>query len=285
MIHIKDIRVQTKTCLKNGKTQHDLGKVLQLYVVTTRKCNASCEFCEFKGEVEKVNLVKFKETFEKLSKYFYISAVHFTGGEPSLEIDTIRDICDYIKEKDVFIFTSANTNGIKLNELKEIKNLDNVALSRHGLSQKENENIFKTSSIANEDDIKNFPKNKLHLSCNMIKGYVDSEEKIYDYLDKYSDLGVYDVGFVNLMKINEYCKEKFAEFPKELSKCTQTKRFQNIQDDIETCQCRNWLYSNKNCNFVSIYNRHVVGKSDLVGALIYENNKLYAGWGGEEIQI
>jgi hypothetical protein len=49
----------------------------------------------------------------------------------------------------------------------------------------------------------------------MIKGYVDSEEKIYDYLDKYSDLGVYDVGFVNLMKINEYCKERFVEFPKD----------------------------------------------------------------------
>lgn len=45
------------------------------------------------------------------------------------------------------------------------------------------------------------------MSCNLINGHIDSQEKVKDYLEIAADLGVFDVGFIGLMPKNEYCKQ------------------------------------------------------------------------------
>ena len=284
MTKLNKLNLQKKSCLRNDGYQADLDNSIQLYVVITRKCNAQCEFCTFRGDVEEVDINKFKDTLEKIYRYYNISTLHLTGGEPTLDINKVEQICNITKTVDKNIKTSVNTNGIHLNELDNIKNLDNVALSRHALTQEENERIFKTNSIATEQDIVQFPKSKLHLSCNLIKGYIDSEDQIYRYLEKYGNLGVYDVGFVGLMKVNDYCKEHYIEYP-ELSKCTLTRQYRNIEGNKCSCECRNWLYRTSNCNLISVYHRHALGDTGTVSSLVYESNKLRAGFTGDYVEI
>jgi len=284
MIKLGNLNLQKRTCLRNDGYQGDLDNSIQLYVVVNRKCNAQCEFCTFRGDVEEVDIHKFKDTLEKIYKYYNISTLHLTGGEPTLDINKVEQICNTAKTVDKCIKTSVNTNGIHLNELDNIKNLNNVALSRHGITDDENYEIFKTNSVANTEQIKAFTKSKLHLSCNLIQGHVDSEEKIYQYLEMCSTLGVFDVGFVGLMNVNEYCKTRYIEFP-NLSKCTFTKGYKNIETGECTCECRNWLYRAENQHLISIYHRHAVKSTNITSYLVYENNRLRAGFNGEQVEV
>lgn len=114
--------------------------------------------------------------------------------------------------------TSVNTNGIHLNELGQLVQsglLNNIALSRHGLTDKENQEIFKTNTIPTDEDIKAFVDKYgqvIHLSCNLIEGYVDSPESVVDYLEKAASFGINDVGIVSLMNKNQYCKDKYVDY-------------------------------------------------------------------------
>lgn len=53
---------------------------------------------------------------------------------------------------------------------------------------------------------------KIHLTCNLIRGIVDSEKAVIAYLEKAKSLGVYDVGFVSLMKVNKFCEDNHVDF-------------------------------------------------------------------------
>lgn len=284
MLKLNQLKLKEKGCLRNDGYQVDLPNVTSLYVVTNRTCNAHCKFCTFCGQCEDVDIAKLKYALDRIYRYFELSAVHITGGEPTLLLDKVEQICTAAKAKDSFIKTSVNTNGKHLADLAGISVLDNVALSRHGISDTENFEIFGTTDVAAMRDIVDFPKSKLHLSCNLIKGHIDSEDKIYQYLEMCSELGVYDVGIVGLMPVNQYCREHYAEYP-ELHKCITTRSYRNIVNDVAVCECRNWLYRAHNCNMISVYHRHALRNTEVVSYLVYENNKLRIGFNGEFIDL
>lgn len=282
MIRLEDLRLQEKTCMDEMGQRCDLDNTISLYIVTTRNCNATCDFCEYRGDVQDVDIAIFEETIKKIQSKYNINVIHFTGGEPTLRLDTIKKVCHIAKQYD--ISTSVNTNGLYLNELAGIDGLNNVALSRHGITDEDNFKIFHTKSIATKKDILSFPKQKLHLSCNLIRGYVDSEEKIYEYLEESANMGVFDIGFVGLMKINPFCEENFIAYP-NLSKCTFTTSHRNMVGNECVCQCKNYLYRAKNLHFISIYERNVLKNTPYVSYLVYENNKLRVGFGGDFVSL
>lgn len=290
---IKNIHTIDKTCVNSeGEyykyTEFD-RKPISLYIVVTRDCNARCPFCEYRGKLKKININKFEEIFIELSKYYDITTVHFTGGEPTLELDTINVLSKVIKEISPLTKTSVNTNGIFLNELSNIDTIDNIALSRHTIIDKDNFNIFRTNNIAAYEDIyNNNHKEKIHLSCNLIKGYIDSSDKILEYLEMASKLDINDVGFVSLMDINDYCEENFVEFsniiPKEEDFFYKTRNYKCINNkNIITCKCENYLYRAKNMNFISMYHRYAIKNNEKADFLVYENNHLKQGFNGNII--
>lgn len=283
-MNIKDLKLRNKTCLLNNKEQYTIENAMGMYIVADRKCNASCEFCEFRNGVSEVDLDKLKETIIKLYKMFGIPTIHITGGEPTLDLVKLKGIVNIIKEINNSIHISVNTNGINLNKLVEI-DINNIALSRHGLTDEENFEIFGTDNIAKEKDIKKFPKSKLHLSCNLIRGHVDSEIKVREYLNKYGNLGVFDVGFVSLMKVNKYCEDSYIG--DEIFNNFKSSRHYKLIDNGELkCECRNYLYTTDKNKLVSFYKRGVIQRNFTeTSYLVYENNRLRNGFGGEYIEI
>lgn len=289
--NIKDkIKFKHETCEMNGQTREIKDNEIALYVVVTGKCNAHCKFCEFTGERGTLDPERFKILFDELSKICFITTVHFTGGEPTVELDTVKKCTDYIKQRSKWTTTSVNTNGFKLGDLLEIETVDNVALSRHAISDEDNLEIFGTPTVPSIDRIKNCKhKEKIHLSCNLIKDYIDTEDKILEYLEFSSTIRVNDVGIVTLMNINDYCSKHFVDYPdlsnKESKKFIKTRCFRNIGGETkkECCRCENYLYRASNLGMISMYHRYAIQSKEISNYLVYENGVLKQGFNGEEI--
>lgn len=260
-----------------------------LYVVMTRNCNAKCPFCEFRGNIDTVDTNIFKRYFAELLTKCVVTTVHFTGGEPSLEKDTLFEICKYIKEVSPHTVTSVNTNGIYLKELVECAYIDNVALSRHHYEDDINQQLFGTQSIATLEDIRNLTdKSKLHVSCNLMKGYIDSKEELQRYLDTLGSVEVQDVGLVGLMSVNDFCKTHYIDIldidVASLDKIINNRRFYKKVEDKKVCECLNFLYTSKDYTLMSVYYRHAID-SKLSGSafLVYENNHIKKGFSGDNL--
>lgn len=291
MNSLGNIKCREYYCSVDGNTPQKMNdKEISLYIVTTRNCTAHCEFCEYnKGKV-KLNIESVKRAIDEIVKYFYLKEIHFTGGEPSLESDAINKICKYAKTRNPLVQTSVNTNGFNLNRLESIKDLDNVAISRHAIADSANCEVFGTNCVAYASDILAFKdKSKLHLSCNLIKGYVDSFDKILDYLEFAATLGINDVGLVSLMNINDYCKQHFVDFNKLdiklTDRFTKTKCCRDIGDGTSPvcCICENYLYQASSMKLVSMYHRYAIQSNKVCSYLVFENGKLKLGFSGKTI--
>ena len=151
-----------------------------------------------------------------------------------------------------------------------------------------NENIFRSDKVPSATDIEKFKdKQKLHLSCNLIKGYIDNDKEIKNYLEKSAEIGVEDVGFVSLMPINNYCKEKSIDFSdidfKYNNRFIVNQYFDRVKDGKCICKCRNYLYLAKNGHVVTVYSRYYVDNSCNDGAIVYMDNQLKQGFSGPVI--
>lgn len=282
------IEFKHKTCMdKYNECNPIKENVISLYVVMTRKCNVNCPFCEFtKGSVI-VDIEQFEKLYKELRQICYISTVHFTGGEPTLELDKIKRICNIVKESDDFTQTSVNTNGIFIEKLEGIYELDNISLSRHHYDDSKNIEIFGNNSVPTVERISNFKeKNKLHLSCNLIKGYIDNEVEIQKYLDFAGNLDIHDIGVVSLMGINDYCINNFVSFENiDLSKIPNlcnSRCYRKFKEntDLLLCRCDNYLYTTSDMKLVSMYHRYAIKNDEIADCLVYENNHIKQGFNG-----
>lgn len=285
----KGIQFKRYGCIINNKEQYEIPyRQINLYVVLGRNCNANCSFCEYCNSESNINLNKFEETIKWLNNICKIGTVHITGGEPTLDLNLLKAILKIVKTTDNLITTSVNTNGIHLKELEDIEGLDNIALSRHAITDIENYEIFKTNSVPSTETLIQFKnKNKLHLSCNLIKGYIDNEEKIRQYLEFAANIGVIDIGLVSLMQVNKFCKIHYVEMPILTldNRLIKNKEHYSLNCDTKEieCKCENYLYLANNMKIISMYHRHAIKNNCIADYLVYDNNIIKQGFSGKEI--
>jgi len=118
---------------------------------------------------------------------------------------------------------------------------------------------------------------------NLIKRYIDCEEEIIKYLQFASEVGIYDVGFVSLMRINDYCKENqvlFDNIDFTSGRIRKTKEWKNK----DYCRCANYLYIPKNNDrLVKFYGRYVCQSKNTESQLVFDGINLRDGFGGNII--
>jgi pyruvate-formate lyase-activating enzyme len=280
-----------KTCEdENGNSIEITENSIDLYIVMTRNCNVHCPFCTYhslKENTSQIEINKVKETLDELSKICILNTIHFTGGEPTLELDKIIEISTYAKKIFPSVITSVNTNGSFLSSLGGLQCLDNIALSRHHYDDEKNWEIFGNKLPPTKDMIASFPdKNKLHLSCNLIKGYIDNEQKLEDFLEFSSHIEVNDIGIVSLMDNCKYSIDNFIDFEQfDLSKIEHLKKCKihckKDENNISICRCENYLYQAQNMRLISMYHRHAIKSNNIADYLVInsnENNNLTQGF-------
>jgi hypothetical protein len=161
--------------------------------------------------------------------------------------------------------------------------LDSIALSRHHYSDAINTSVFNTM-VPSSNEIMEFQrKDILHLSCCLMKDFIGNEAEIYKYLEYASSIGCEDVGFVTLMKVNQYSEQQFVDFA-DLGIQPSSNMFitQNWNNNGK-CRCRNYVYLADNTQVIRVYSRYYVDKNFCQSVLVFDGQNLRIGFDGQII--
>ena len=228
------------------------------------------------------DLKKFKKILSYLQENdIRINKINFTGGEPALDLNTLDIIYSTIKTTHPHVELTINTNGFNIDKIFENFYFEYYALSRHHYDDDKNKEIF-GANVPSFDEIKKYSeRDNIHLRCNLIKGYIDSKEEVITYIEKFSDIGIIDFGFVSLMQLNNYCIDNFIDYNVTQFDIENMKL--NFQQKTNGCSCKNYLYSTRNGNIVQLYSRFNKDYTNQYNTLVFDVNKLTVGFGGEVI--
>jgi len=287
------LTVKENKCSLNGIKGTKIDKpYINMYVTLTNTCNASCNFCcnhKNRNKLIDFNFYKFYYIIHEVHRQLNINKLSFTGGEPALNIDLLKNCVKAVKDMDNEIFTIVNTNGSNLMKIAEFAEyFDSIAISRHHYKDDINGEIFDSLTIPHSDTIKKFPYlDKLHLSCMLQKNCIKDAEDIMFYLEHAAKLGISDVGFVSLMPVNEYCKKNFIDFKNIDFDSIENLYISKEWNNENYCRCRNYLYIPKfdesKINVVKMYTRYYVDPSYCTSTLVFDGEYLRKGFNGDII--
>lgn len=223
---------------------------LWLYVHITDRCNAECPFCVNGGNNSPSPVVDpdaFAKALEMVEPFVY--GISFTGGEPLLYpelLDELVGITDRIVSPDVEIDTTTNgTNFDKLVSLKHFDRIFSVHISRHLVSQEENNALMKHRGIP-DNELKAIMKGmkdpgKLVFNCVLHKGGVETCSDVASYLDNSISVGIRNNSFITMFRANDFCRENYVspyDFPV-----------------ISDSECEKWNAEHPDAHF-TVWNRH-----------------------------
>lgn len=253
-------------------------------------CNAKCPFCIEDCKKKSFDIDKLGEVVKHISSKLKIRKVSFTGGEPTLNIKLLEKAFTVVKSNADDVFTVINTNGYDFEGIfnSDILNqVNSVSLSRHHYFDQYNRQLFGSiipSPILAHILLMNKEiADKVHFSCNLIKGYIDSAEQIKMYLDMANSMGVHDVGFVSLMPLNEYCIEHAVAFP-DVSVIPNLMKMKEWHYN-DCCECANYLYLPSVADFkdgvVKVYHRNPKSPMNFENMLMFDGKNLKVGFNGK----
>lgn len=171
-----------------------------IYLITTYRCNWNCQFCLFRFNVEAETTVD--EYVQRLEYSILDSSrkvyIKITGGEPFIKTGLLREIFKVAdKHRDKIYKIGIGSNGsIPLPKFFNDVNIrTHIFLSRHSVKDK----LPRPSDLARRIDN---PMIDFRTNCNLIKGGVDSVEKIEQYVkEKHSSSGITHFCFRELSKV------------------------------------------------------------------------------------
>jgi pyruvate-formate lyase-activating enzyme len=281
-----EISLRKYTCsLFGAEPQPVVEPYLNLYV-RFKGCNAHCSFCEFMNTASPFNEKKYQQVLHEVKSKIKINKISFTGGEPTLNFDQFKHIYQLTAQEVASAFV-INTNGYQLKRIFEddeiMKRIDSISLSRHHYNDQLNNEIlgFEAPTI---QQIKKLPQNHLfNLTCNLIKGYIDSKAEIYRYLEHAANLGIDYVGLVSLMPINDYCKQEYIDF-ESLDLVGERFKLMREQNFEDYCKCYNYLYIPENVNSViRVYYKNTYRPHQMTTSLVFDGENLSVGFSGPKI--
>lgn len=287
----KQVKLKTHNChLFDQEAQPVAEPYLNLYV-RTKFCNAKCRFCTYADDASKFNKERYKAVLKEITSKIKIRKLAVSGGEPTLYWDNFEYITYVGRE---FIGPEAelsmNTDGFRWEKLWSdpiMKEYNYIQLSRHHYNDELNNQIFQTDTPTSQQikwaaELQTHP-HQFQFRCNLIKGFIDSKEEVFKYLDWSNDLGVNDVGLVSLMPVNDYSKENFIYFHiKELigDNFFLTKKWERHGGG---CQCFNYVYTPSEDKFrrpIRVYHKNTFKPSDINETVVFDGYNLRVGFDG-----
>ena len=193
----------------NGKKWNFYWNI-NIYVDLSSKCNANCAFC--------INRVNFKrkdvpDDFYVSNFYKSIKAVRFldpsiqiVGGEPTLNPDRLYALADLISDLNLRK-PVLGTNGFQLcndNLIQRIApTFQHINISRHHYSDEMRNRVMGFKNPLDNDKLSFLVKNKdfghkIRLNCCLLSGYIDSFEKVINYLNWAVEMGLRNICFSTL---------------------------------------------------------------------------------------
>lgn len=284
-----DVKVKNYMCSSNPNSYHQNHVAINLYVKINDACNGQCQFCsncDLKDN-GKLDLEKLRSTLIYLCDQEILNRISITGGEPLLNPELLNDTLNVIFSVNDQAHVTFNTNGYNLSAVLEFDAIDKVEgihISRHHYDDSKNASIF-GCDVATIDDISHVMDKAqnsklLRLNCLLMKDYIDNPREVRNYLEHASDLGIFRVGFVSLMKVNDYCRSHFVDFNDIFDSIINSKKTSHHYDK-DICECINGIYVADSGKFLEYYARMTKENNcDYARQLVYtSDNRLTTGFG------
>ncbi len=268
---------------------------LWLYVNLTNDCNGSCPFCInpcVGNDKNTIDTRSFQNNLKKIRDH--VSGISITGGEPMLFPELINEALRIIHEEcGCHIEIDLATNGmnfIRIPDILDLHHIDSIHLSRHMITDEENNRVFGFPTISLEELSSVIKKMddpaQIVLNCVLMSGGIDSVKNMAQYLDSVSEIGIRNVSFIGLSRHNSYCKEHYID-PEKLN-IFQDPRFHkwNALHDHDYCSCCSGSYDAPNSSIRFYYRRMGKMKAHYLRNLVYTaDNRLLGGFSGMEISF
>ncbi len=234
------------------------------------------------------NLLKLFECIEEINhSEVRLNRICLTGGEPSLCKERTQEIIQFIQSAPECSGTQLqlNTNGLSVEaqRLMRLNRLDVISVSLHHYDKDRLEEIY---GCKVETDIANYhgtDPRKLNVSCNLIRGYIDNAYEVKRYLDFVATRGILTVGFVCLMKINDYCCEKYINYSEIDFDAIPNLMLTRERHHESHCKCRNYIYRAENGSMMDVYIRENLNTEYCASSLLYDGEYLRQGFNNHNI--
>ena len=280
----KQIAVKEFDCSLGTLNPERISPFVNLFVKVTNGCNARCLFCsnaDAKPTYKTFDIDKLEDIVLKLKEQsIKVNRLNITGGEPSVVSPLVENILQRMDGK-VFddIHLHLNTNGLlpQSQELMRHPRWDSISMSLHHYDIDKLSELYGCKIHEDAFKFEEVNKQKLNVSCNLIKGYIDNPEEAHKMLDFALDLGIPRIGFVALMKVNDYCKERFIDLEDIHIDTIPHVYFSKSMNRGKDCKCSNYLY-NKDLKILEIYMRNYANPRYCESSLMFDGEYLRQGF-------
>lgn len=285
----KPIELQSYRCkARNREPLHPVAPFVNLYVKVTNRCNAACPFCSNASCREEISfdLTKLHECIsEILDKGLVLNRICLTGGEPSLCAEITTRIVNEIQSRDdcSWVRLQLNTNGLteQAQVLMRLPRWDSISVSFHHYDPKRLSELIGHEISEELLEFKGVDRAKMNISCNLIKGYIDNAVEVEKMVEFAISKGVFHIGFVGLMDVNQYCKEHYIDI-RSLD-FDSIPNMSKVEERIApACSCCNYFYRSKG-RLASVYARHTDDIFYCASSLLFDGQYLRQGFHSDNI--
>ena len=287
----KKIAVKARDCDKIDIPGRRIEPAVNVFVKITGGCNAMCPFCSnagFSGLGRDFDLGKLVNIVRELRiAGVSVNKLNVTGGEPSIVPDIVGAFLETFSAKEFLdIHLHLNTNAVSSEAHKMIKDLrwDSVSISMHHYDMDVLSKLYGVGEMVRTVNLSGADLSKVNFSCNLIRGFVDSPEEVHRMLDFAVDCGVPRIGFVALMKVNDYCRDHFIDINSTSMESIPKVHFIESRCRGLKCKCTNYLYS-RGGKMLEVYMRNYADPCYCESSLVYDGQHLRQGFGDGSVLV
>lgn len=280
----KEIEIKRLGCKHDSQPAHPIPPSVNIFIKVTNGCNSRCAFCSnggCKNTGKTFNHDKLWGIVDELqNNNIIVNRLNTTGGEPSTVPIVVNDILERASiDKYRNLHIHLNTNGLieSSQELMRHSRWDSISVSLHHYDLMRLSQIYGVKIPYEALSFDGIDMNKVNASCNLIKGYIDSNIEVERMLQFAVSLGIPRLGFVSLMKINDYCKEHYVDFDDIGFSSIPHLYFTESRNRGKNCKCSNYLY-NHNCKILEVYMRNYANPNYCESSLMYDGEYLRQGF-------
>ena len=283
LIFGKPIELKSVGCNHDDVPGGLIPASVNLFVKITNGCNAHCRFCSNAGHkpITHFNADKLIDVVREIkANNILVNRINITGGEPSIVPDTVSDLLERLSD-DCFndIHVHLNTNGLlpASQQLMKHSRWDSISVSLHHYDREKLGEIYQTTISDTALDFDGIDMKIVNVSCNLIKGYVDSTEEAHKMMDFCIDKGITRIGFVGLMPTKQYCRDRVVRLDELKLGTIPHCYFTESKNRGKDCRCSNYLY-NRDLKILEIYMRHYANPMYCESSLLYDGEYLRQGF-------
>lgn len=285
----KQIQLKSMSCAHGHFQPQPIPTAVNLFIKVTDFCNARCAFCSNGGCHENIvafDHVKLWEVIEELRENdIIINRINITGGEPSLASETVNQILATAGTDQYHnIHLHLNTNGLlpTSQEMMRHTRWNSISMSLHHYERDRLSEIYGVSISEKALEFEGIDLERVNASCNLIRGYIDNPAEVENIMKFAISLRLPRLGFVALMKVNDYCRERYVDFDEIDFSSIPHLYFTESRNRSTDCKCSNYLY-NHNGRILEVYMRNYSNPNFCESSLLYDGQYLRQGFHDENI--